>query len=260
MENKFQIKNRKDQKIIGILSIPQNPIGLGVIQHGLGGFKEQKHMTSIAETLLNHGYVVVNFDATNSIGESEGNYEQATMQNHYDDLVDVIAWAKTQEWYQEPFVLVGHSLGGYTVARYAEDYPNEVKGVFPHALVVAGELSYKAAEKFESANLKSWEETGWKTEESKSKPGVVKSLPWSHMEERFKHDLRPNAHKLTMPVLFVVGEKDIHCPPIDQQALCDLVAGPKEMHVIVGARHTFKESEHLVQLKDIFGKWLEKIK
>lgn len=259
MQEKVEIKNRKNQKIVAVINIPENSKGLAFTLHGLGGFKEQPHIMVLVDALLKNGYTVVNFDATNSIGESGGKYENATMKEHYEDLVDVINWAKTQSWYKEPFILAGHSLGGYAVARYAEDYPKEVKAVFPHAGVVAGELSYKAEEMFEPEKLKAWREIGWTTKISASKPGTELHLPWSHMEERLEHDLRPNASKLTMPVLFVVGENDKACSSGNQKALYDIIPGPKEMHIISSAPHTFKDPEHLAQLKIILSNWLNKI-
>jgi len=259
MNQTFLIANRKGLKIVGNVSIPENPKGLAFTLHGLGGFKEQPHIMVLVDALLENGYTVVNFDATNSIGESGGKYENATMQLHYEDLVDVISWTKNQDWFIEPFILVGHSLGGYAVARYAEDHPKEVKAVFPYAGVVAGELSYKAKEMFEPEKLKSWKETGWSEEKSMSKPGLIKRLPWSHMEERLKHDLRPNASKLTMPVLFIVGDQDKSCSSGTQKILYDLVSGPKEIHIIPGAPHTFRDSKHLAESKEIFNDWLKKI-
>lgn len=255
-EEKFRIKNRKDLEIVGILSIPEKPKGLAFTMHGLGAFKEHSNTIIIAETLSSDGYSVVNFDATNSIGESEGKYENATVQNHYEDLVDVISWAKKQNWYQEPFILSGNSLGGYASIRYAEDYPVEVKAIFAVAPFLAGELNYKNKEIAKSEELKAWKETGWFTEESKSKPGIIKRLPWSHMEERLEHDLRPNIYKLTMPVCLVVGEND---NPETQKILYELLSGPKEIHIIPDALHVLRTSEQLAQLKNILKEWLEKI-
>ncbi len=255
----FKIKNRKGLEIVGNISTPENPKGLAFTMHGLGGFKEQKHIMVLVTTLLENNYIVVNFDATNSIGESEGKYEDATTQLHYEDLVDVITWTKGQDWYQEPFVLAGHSLGGYAVARYAEDYPQEVKAVFPYAALIAGELSFKANEMFEPEKLKAWKETGWQERFSTSKPGLKLRLPYSHMEERLNHDLRPKASKLSMPVLMVVGENDIGCSSGTQKMLYDIVTGPKEIHIIPGAPHTFKEEENLMQSKIIFENWIKKI-
>ena len=70
--------------------MPKSPIGLSFVMHGLGGYKEELHIDLMANTLLENNYITINFDATNSKGESEGKYEDATMQIHYEDLVDVI--------------------------------------------------------------------------------------------------------------------------------------------------------------------------
>ncbi len=259
---KFSITNRYGLKIVGELHIPVNVAGLAFVEHGLGGTKEQPNTMAMVYTLFANNYIVVNFDATNSIGESGGKYENATMQLHYEDLVDVIAWAKGQDWYKEPFVLAGHSLGGYAVAQYAEDYPEQVKAVFPFALVVSGALSYKKYEQFKSEEFKSWKETGWKEEMSTSKPGFIKRLPWSHMEERLQHDLLSHASKLKMPILFVIGENDTSCPPEHQKVLYDILPEitDKEFHVVKGAPHTFKEAHDIEELKNIFDTWLKKLK
>ncbi|MFA6325007.1 MAG: alpha/beta fold hydrolase [Candidatus Paceibacterota bacterium] len=258
---KFEIKNRKGLKIVGDILKPINPKGLGFVLHGLGGYKDQLHIKILADTLFENNYIVINFDATNSIGESEGSYENATMQNHYEDLADVINWAKTQTWYIEPFILAGHSLGGFAVAKYAEEFPQEVKGVFPYAAVYSGKDSFEASEKFKAEEIKEWKETGWTHKTSTSKPWVKMKLPWSHMEERLMHDLKLKVDRLTMPVLFVVGEFDTSCPPYQQKNFYDLLPDgtEREFHIIKGARHTFREPEQLNQLKEIFSIWLNKI-
>jgi putative redox protein len=257
VKEKFKIKNRKSLEIVGILSIPENPKGLAFTLHGLGAFKEHSNTLVMAETFFSESYTVVNFDTTNSIGESEGKYEDATAQNHYEDLVDVITWAKKQTWYQEPFLLSGESLGGYASIRYAEESPLEVKGVFTLAPFIAGELSLKNKEISHPEHIKAWKETGWFEEKGTSKPGVIKRLPWSHMEEKLKHDIRPDASKLIMPVCLVVGEND---HPETQKILYELIPNKKELNIIADASHVLRTPEHLDELKNILKKWLEKMK
>ena len=252
----LSIQNRKGLTIVLDVAIPSHSRGLAFVEHGLGGFRKQDCIQTIAHTLFDHGYTVVNFDATHSIGESGGEYEQATMQNHYEDLVDVIIWAKTQDWYQEPFVLAGHSLGGYAVARYTEENPFCVKAVFPFGLVVSGALSLEAAMKYRKEETDAWKESGWLTMLSISKPGLEKRLPWSHMEERLHHNLIPHAGKLTMPILFVVGEEDKSCPPDQEKMFCDLAPGTTEFHIVAGAPHTFRTPEHLEVLRTLLSNWL----
>ncbi|MEK7646700.1 MAG: alpha/beta fold hydrolase [Patescibacteria group bacterium] len=258
---KFSFKNRYGLNIVGDISVAEDSVGCAFVLHGLGGKRTQEHIQTLAETLFSNGYTVVNFDATNSIGESEGKYEDVTMQRHYEDLADVIEWARSQEWFKEPFVLTGHSLGGYAVARYAEEYPTRVKGVFPFAPVVSGKLNWEATERFEPGKIQAWRETGWMIRTSKTRPDLELRLPWSHMEERLTHDLQKGIGNLTMPILIVVGKLDWPCPPDHQKLFLDMIPSvtPKELHIIKGAPHTFREKEHLDQLGTIFGEWLKKI-
>lgn len=248
------ITNRKGQKIAIILEMAEPQKGLAFVMHGLGGFKEQPHIQMFADTFRESGFTVVRFDTTNTFGESDGNYENATITSYYEDLEDVIKWSRTQPWYQEPFVLAGHSLGGICTALYAERHPEEVLALAPISTVVSGKLSLETNERLRPDELKKWKETGWRETPSKSKPGLIKRLPWSHMEDRLKYDLLPEASKLTMPVLLIVGDADEHCT--DNRILFEALPGPKEMHVIKGAPHTFKDPEHLEEIRNILLKWV----
>ena len=118
--DKFSLKNRHGKTIIGLLDIAPGQKGLAFVLHGVAGFKEQPHIRVMAESLHSHGYTVMTFDATNGFGESDGGLDTITATSNYEDLEDVIAWAGSQPWYQEPFVLTGHSLGSMCVTLYAE--------------------------------------------------------------------------------------------------------------------------------------------
>ena len=256
---KIFIKNRKDQKVSVIIEEVEAPKGLVFVMHGLGGYKEQAHLEMIADLFKENGHIVVRFDTTNTIGESEGNFEDATITNYYEDLEDVIKWSGAQKWYMEPFVLVGHSLGGISTALFAENYPAKVKALAPISTVVSGALSVEAHKKFESEEFKNWEKTGWLEAKSQSKPGVVKKLKWSHIADLLKYDLLPQANKLTMPVLLIVGENDTRTPLDHQKILFNVLPGPKELHVIKGSPHTFRDPAHLQELKNILSQWIEKL-
>lgn len=208
--------------------------GLVFIMHGLGGCKEQPQIQAFTDVFREHGFTTVRFDTTNSIGESDGKFEDATTTNYYEDLEDVIHWSHDQPWYQEPFVLVGHSIGGICTALYTETNPNEVKALAPLSPVVSGKLSIDAHRRYKRKEFEEWRKTGWLIQESVSKPGLIKRLPWSHIEDRMQYDLLPQASKLTMPFLTIVGEHDTSTPPDHVRILYDTVPGPKEMHIVQG--------------------------
>ena len=247
---KLFIKNRKGQKICVLIDKTENQKGLVFLMHGLSGNKDQAHIQTFSKVFLDNNYTVIRFDTTNTFGESEGNYEDATVTNYYEDLEDVINWVKTQEFYQEPFVLVGHSMGGMCVTLFAQKFPEKIKALAPISTTISGELSVKR----DPEKMKKWKKTGWHIEKTPTR-GIVTKLPWSHMEDRMKYDILTEAEKLDIPVLIIVGEKDRH--PEYQKLLFDKLSGRKELHIINGAPHDFKEDKHLTEVSHIFDKWLK---
>ncbi len=254
MEKVF-IKNRYNKNICVLVEESPEPQGLVFVMHGLGGFKEQPHIEDLAKVFRDNNYVVVRFDTTNTFGESDGNYSDATVTNYYEDLEDVINWAKTQDFFQAPFILAGHSLGAICSALYAENYPSAVKALAPISAAVSGQLSLIDQDQEE---MKEWEKTGWRTTIGYSS-GIVKKLKWSHMVDRLKYDLLPKADQLTMPTILLVGELDDSTPLKHQQLLFDKLPGKKELQVIKGAPHTFREKEHLAEIYQIMDRWIKNL-
>lgn len=235
----------------------QDQRGLAFVMHGLSGNKDQPHIQTFAKAFARQGFTVVRFDTTNTFGESEGRYEDATITSYYEDLEDVIEWARSQEWFQEPFALSGHSLGGISTALYAERHPERISLLAPISPVVSGALGIQYKELHDPEKLAKWRKTGWKEEESVSTPGLIKRLPWSHMEDRLKYDLLPDAHTLTMPVLLIVGDKDDSTPPEHIELLYAALPGPKQLHIIPDAPHTFRTPEHLHTIEEMMSTWIE---
>ncbi len=251
---KIFIQNRKQEKIAVIVEIPAQARGLAFVMHGLSGFKEQPHIETIAKAFMDRGCVTVQFDTTNSLGESGGAYENATTTNYYEDLEDVITWSKTQPWFHVPFALAGHSLGGTCTALYSQRHPDEVKLLAPIALVASGQ---KSIQLYGEEELKNWKETGWHITESQSKPGVIRRLAWSHVADRIKYDLFPGAKSLTMPVLLIAGEND--SLRSQSEEFYKALPGPKEFHIINGAEHTFRSVQELAELARLFDEWLDRV-
>jgi pimeloyl-ACP methyl ester carboxylesterase len=258
---KHTIKNRRGLKLVIQVDEPENPKDLVFITHGQGGFKEQVHVQAFAEVFLENNFRVVRFDATNSIGESEGDMMNVTYTNYIEDLEDVISWARGQEWFQSPFALCGQSMGAQSTAWYAEEHPDEVKLLAPIAPVVNYELYEKTLDPKEK---KEWQSKGYVEMSSRSKPGVIKKVGWGVNENLKQYDLLPNAGKLSMPVLFMVGEFDEPCPYENQKVLFDKISSTNKKFVrFPGLEHSFRNNETreydegLDKVKKTLGDWLK---
>jgi pimeloyl-ACP methyl ester carboxylesterase len=253
------ITNRRGQKISLLFEDALPKQGLAFITHGFSGFKEQPHIAKMAECFLAHNVSTVRFDATHAFGESDGDLAEATLTKHADDLEDVIIWAQQQPWYQEPFYLAGHSLGGAASLRYASLYPSKVKAMAPTSCVISGALLLAAYQQNFPETLLEIARNGFSIKQSSSKPGASGKVTQAYMDNLGQHDYLATAARYTMPTLLVVGTADDTTLPEHQKLLYQALPGHKTYHEIHGASHTFKSPKELSELGDIFDKWLQEI-
>jgi pimeloyl-ACP methyl ester carboxylesterase len=255
-ESKLNLVNRKGQKIVGVLKIPAEAVrGTCVVQHGWGGNKEKPTIQAMENGCLEAGFQTFNFDTTNSFGESDGDYEQSTLTLHKEDLEDVVKWVQQQDWFLLPLALTGHSMGADAVTEYAEKYPHEVSYLIPVAPTVSGDLSFAAHRKSRAEELEKWEREG--VHETVGKDGNLKRKHWFQMTDRLNHDLLPNASRLIMPMLLIVGSRDESCPPDHVRKLFDAIPeGNKKMVLIPDAPHSFYEREEQEACTTAIREWL----
>jgi len=89
--------------------------------------------------------------------------------------------------------------------------------------------------------------------------GRIKRLKWSFMEDYYNYDILKEIEKVKVPVLLMVGDRDTSTPLEYQQILYDKLQTKKELHVIKEAPHTFRELEHLEEVKKILNLWIKKL-
>lgn len=262
---KLTIKNRHGLKLVIQVDTPANPRQLAFVAHGQGGHKEQKHIQALADAFLENGFRVVRFDATHSIGESEGDIADVTYTGYIEDLEDVITWARTQPWFQEPFALCGHSMGGLSTAWYAEHHPQEVLCLAPLSAFVNFQLYSDYARAHKPGFMEEWERKGYFESESRSKPGVVKRIGWGVAEDSKRYDLLRRATSLTMPVLLMAGDQDTSTPYEQQLELFNHIHGSNKTIIkVANAKHSFSNDTDSEQkwreVTEIIGEWLKDIK
>lgn len=237
---KIVIRNRNDLKLVILVDSTDNPEGLVFIAHGQGGFKEQIHIQAFADVFLDNNYRVIRFDATNALGESDGDMLNVTYDSYVQDLEDVIAWAKTQEWFVVPFALCGHSMGAQSTVWYAEQNPDEVSLLASMAPTINFELHEKT---MDPHYKEQWQEKGYVEMPSRSKPGMVKRVGWGVNESLKNYDILKGADRLAMPVIDVVGDSDQPCPPSHQEVFIGKVSSEAKTLVIIrSADHSYRNN------------------
>lgn len=252
---KLFIKNRHGKKMSVEVEHVKDSKGVVFIMHGNGGSKRQALMQVSKESFSKNKITCVLFDATNTFGESEGKYENATLTQYYEDLEDVIAWAKTQDFYKEPYYLVGHSLGGSSTILRSIKKPQEVKSVFPICSVVSGDLVLN--QKFGEEKLRQWKEQGFLTWYSKSGE-KTKTLNYTYVNDVKKYDLIKQANKIKTNMHFFVGEKDITTPPEHVKLLFDKISCKKTFDVIKKMPHAPKTTKGLEELRKKMNEYITK--
>lgn len=244
------ITNRKGLKMSIRLNINNENRKLVFLEHGLSSRKEYPHMQVLEDVFFEFGYNVINMDATNSINESESSDEGITTTGHYEDLVDVIEWAKTQDFYKEPFALAGQSLGAISVVRYAGKYPNKVDLLipcaFPYYNYIEDELNDFAKEVIKN---------GFCDKVSKS-TGKVLRLKTAYVEDIKKLDLTEQIQKITANTYIVVGSKDNQKHLKNSRRLYQMLNCKKEFYLLEDIPHDLANTPHD---KELFTKTLKDI-
>ena len=93
------------------------PVGAVVLVHGLAARKDHPHIEALAGRLQENSFEVLSYDARGH-GASAGTYTLGHLEHL--DVEAAAAWAMGRG---VPTILVGASLGGVAVLRYACDHP-----------------------------------------------------------------------------------------------------------------------------------------
>jgi pimeloyl-ACP methyl ester carboxylesterase len=113
-----------------------------VLAHGITATRRQVLHGSLA--LPRQGFRVISYDARGH-GESDPAPEGSGY--GYPELVGDLDSVVSETTAQEPFVLVGHSMGAHTVVAYALEHPERVAGLVVIGPVYGGMLDREGVER-----------------------------------------------------------------------------------------------------------------
>lgn len=233
MEEKVVFKNSKGDSLVSILSIPTlNPKNAIVILcHGSGSDKNTEAHVVLEKLLKTNKYASLRFDFYGH-GESEGLFENITISEAVDDVLQAIKFVK-EKGYQK-IVLLGGSFGGCAsiiVASKTKDLS---------ALILRSPVSaYKNLEtsRLTSAELKDWKEKGYTY---KSDAGENKRINYSYYEDLLRLDEYKLARKINIPTLIFHGDND-KVVPLEQSIKLNKVIKNSELLISSGGGHKWAE-------------------
>ena len=250
MEEVVYIKNRKNIELCLKLNIDPSRDKLCILEHGLGARKEYPHMRVFEDEFAKFGYNVINIDASDSINASGSSAEGITFSGHLSDLEDVIDWAKTQNFYHEPFVLSGQSLGARTCAVYASTHPTQVSQLFCAALPwldnpLQDEYIAEIAQKIKSNGQFE------KVSKSTGKTLIIKP---TFIEDINKIKLSELAPKILAETFVIVGDLDLKCRKSCARKFYNLLKCNKHFDILKNVPHDMANTE---ENKATFEKYLD---
>lgn len=102
---------------------------LCIVQHGLTGHMEEKHIIAVAQAAREVGVATLRVEMYGH-GKSGGSFGRHTLLKWIDNMLDVIDYAKGLDWVSDLY-LCGHSQGGLLCMLVAALRPDDLKAIIP---------------------------------------------------------------------------------------------------------------------------------
>ena len=249
MEEKVYFKNSKGLNLCGILSNPtsskEKPII--ILCHGFSTSKNSHTYVKLQEILNKHQISTFRFDFFGH-GESEGKFEDITISEAVDDILNAIEFLKNQGYTK--IGLVGSSFGGIASLMAA----SKTNDLFILALkspvsnYKEREYATKSKEKLEE-----WKNKGFRYYVSGD--GRRLKLNYTFFEDSKNNNGYEAAKKIKTPVLIVHGDKDESVPIEQSKKTASLIENCK-LEIIEGADHRYSKPEDFEKMLDLISKFI----
>jgi len=210
---------------------------------------------AVAQALASHGVASLRYDKR-GVGKSGGDYFEAGLTDNYADACAAVAWLAVR-CPALPVYAAGHSEGALHVAHLAAE--DKVSG----AVLIAcpartGEeiLTWQAAQIVPTlpaatkailrclhidplkSQRKAFERLRSTSASAVRIQGKKLNARW--FRQFMDYDPVPIFERIQVPLLVVIGERDMQVPPEDADAIGALVAGPREVKVIEDLSHILR--------------------
>lgn len=241
MEKRAGFTNSRKEKLVGILSTPNKAVKAILLIHGFCAGKDVGSIPHIAKSLEDRGCMVLRFDLS-GYGESEGKFEDATIPRHIEDAK--AAFDELSLRTKLPIQVIGHSMGAAIAVDLASE--RKLKSIILIGLPVKTMSEGMAARAQQAMKNGMAEFTDYFGKKRKVKKAFFDSINACNLASNMK--------KLSIPVLTIMGSKDVNVSVEAAKKATD--AAPKHKYVeIPEANHFF--IRHEKELLEIIENWIE---
>ncbi len=244
MYEKIYFANSKGDRLCGIVSNPRadNNGPIMILCHGFTSSKDSSTNTKLEETLNKENVATLRIDLF-AHGESEGNFEEITVSEAIDDIMQAIHYVQEKGFTNVG--LMGSSFSGIASTIVA----SRVDGLSLFVLkspVSDYEEVRRLRRSDEEMNVR--KEKGYDFY-SNSKWDKRK-LNYSFVEDFVNHDAYESAKNIKIPTFVIHGDADITVPVEQSKKMASLLPDCT-LEIISGADHQYSKDEDFDKMIDM---------
>lgn len=254
----MKVEIRHHGRVIrGILSFPirrklrRSPAV--VLIHGSFADRTYRWFPRLARQLRQRGFAVLAVDL-NGHGQSSRPLERFTWTSGVEDVAAAVTYlARDRRINSHAIGGVGHSLGG-TLLLIALARGIRLKAIAMVAPI--GDSVRHLHRDFPPALVRVWRREGrlkWFHESQ----GRTLTLGYDYYSDRLQYDTLALAHEVHQPTLLIHGDDDPRVPVAEARRLFRHLNDPKELIVLPGTRHSFRDSASRRSLFSVLLPWLK---
>jgi len=236
-------------QVCGLLAIPPGASSIVVMSHGFTSSKDSRIYAELQEMLNKAGMGTLRYDYYGH-GESDGNFEDITLQKAFASIDAAVAMVKRKGDYR--IGLLGASFGGLLSILKASLDPDKVNALALKSPVTdlvefwKNRVGESGIEKWKGEGVLHYDDLGEKYD--------LKYGFWEAMQGY--HDKVPKfaEMKIKCPSLVVHGDADVVVPIGPSRKFAELIGA--KFHVVEGADHAYSNKEHYEECKRVMVDFL----
>lgn len=249
MEQKVNFQNSKGNTLVGVLSNPTDDITKPIILmvHGHSSSKYTKNFVTLTDHFNEKNISSFRIDLYGH-GESEGKFEDCTISEAVDDILQAIEFLNKQGY--KKIGLLGSSFGGISSIMAA----SKTKDIFLLALKSpVSNYEEKYMKDQGPQFLAAWKNKGYR-DYSTTKHDNLK-LNYSFYEDALKNDGYKAAPHIMVPTLIIHGDED-EAVPVEQSIKIAKLIPDCTFEIVKGSDHVYTKPEHRDQMLKTISEYI----